>query len=331
MIDDLRDPTKNSYHASIRRALRDLGLSAVNPLLAATEMKDQQTLMTVVEVLGDLGYDVAVPYLSRLMALPDTHSDVKASITDALRELRVADPGLLIPSNEFYSLAEKFYYDNAAVCAEKKDPVGRIWFWGEQKGLTFVAVPQPIFHDVMAKRAAEYALKLSTFNGSISDESLSLWASAAFQDEADLPAGQKDMTIAPDAPAAHYWASSMGSKYLNMALTRANKDRNAPVALRLIQSLQDVAGQANLFTGTEHPLMDALQFPDRLVRYEAAFALAAALPRQSFVGEERVVPLLAEALSQTGAANVMVLAANQDQMNSLSAGLKRRDTTLSRA
>ncbi len=68
--------------------------------------------------------------------------------------------------------------------------------------------------------------------------------------------------------------------------------------------------------------MDALQFPDRLVRYEAAFALAAALPRQPFSGQERVVPLLAEALSQTGAANVLVMAPTREQLAALTDGLK---------
>lgn len=322
MIDDLRDASKAPYHASIRRALRDLGLSAVNPLLAATEMKDPVTLMTVVDVLGDLGYDVAVPYLDRLLADPSQPGDVKAAIADAMRRLRISDPASLEPAREFYDLSERFYYDNSAVRAEKKDPIGRIWYWGEDKGLTFLPVPQPIFHDVMGKRAAEYALKLSQGSGEISDDSLALWVSAAFQDEADLPAGQKDTTLAADAPSAHYWGSSVGTKYLNMALSRAIRDRNAPVAIRVVQSLQDVGGQANLFSGPEHPLMDALIFPDRLVRYEAAFALAGALPKQSFVGEERVVPLLAEALSQTGAANVLVMVPTQDQLNGLMEGLK---------
>jgi HEAT repeat protein len=324
MIDDLRDPSKNAYHASIRRGLRDLGLSAVNPLLAATEMKDQQTLMAVVDVLGDLGYDVAVPYLTKVLNSPDVQGDVKAATTDALKRLRISDPGTLIAANQFYALAERFYYDNAAVRAEKKNAIGRIFFWNDDKGLTFLAVPQPVFHDVMARRAAEYALKLTQGSGVIADESLSLWLSANFQDEAELPAGQKDTTLPADSPSAHYWGSLSGTKYLNSALGRAIHDRNAPVAIRVIQSLQDVGGQANLFNGTEHPLMDALQFPDRLVRYEAAFALAAALPNKSFVGEERVVPLLAEALSQTGAPNVLVLVPSQDILNGLQAGLAQQ-------
>lgn len=318
MIDYLRSPAQSQYHAAIRRGLRDLGLSAVNPLLAATEMKDEQTLMAVVNALGDIGYDVAVPYLARLLQLKDVPSSVKATTIDALQRLRVADPTHLSATDLFYDLAERFYYDNAAVRADKRSPVGMIWYWSEDKGLTKIDVPQPIFHDVMSKRAAEYSLKLGQSKG----DALSLWISAAFQDEADLPAGQKDPTLPADAPSAHYYGVAAGTKYLNASLARANRDRNAPVAMKAIEALEDIGGQANLFGPGDHPLMDAMQFPDRLVRYESAFALAGALPRTPFTGQERVVPLLSEALSQTGAANVLVVVPDQNLLNGMLDALK---------
>ena len=246
---------------------------------------------------------------------------MKLATNDALRHLRVIDPDSLSPSDQFYDLGQKFYYDDAAVRVDKHLPVGRIFYWTDAKGLTFKEVPQPIFHDVMAKRACEYSLKLSSAN----DAALSLWLASDYKDEADLPAGQKDPTLPADAPSAHYYGSLSGTRYLDAVLARADRDRDAAVAIRAVQSLQDIGGGANLFTnmgpaGT--PLIDALQFPDRLVRYEAAFALAAALPRQPFSGQERVVPLLAEALSQTGAANVLVMAPTREQLAALTDGLR---------
>jgi hypothetical protein len=321
MIDDLRDASKMSTHAAIRRGLRDMGLSAVNPLLAATEMRDEPTLISIVNVLGDLGYDVAVPYLARLLHASDVPDSVKSATLDSLRRLRVPAPEGLNPADQFYDLSEKFYYDNAAVRADKRMPIGRVWYWGNERGLTYVAVPQPIFHDVMAKRAAEYAMKLPDGSAGTADKALSLWLSANFLDEAELPEGEKDKTQPDGAPSAHYWGALSGPRYLNDALSRANRDRNAAVAIRVVQALQDVSGPSNMFEGDEHPLVDALQFPDRLVRYESAFALAAALPDQKFVGAERVVPLLAEALSQTGAATVLVMVPDKD-LNKTIDGLK---------
>src|SRR3982751_5995156 len=54
---------------------------------------------------------------------------------------------------------------------------------------------------------------------------------------------------------------------------------------------------------------------DRLVRFESALAIAAALPQQKFQGQERVVPLLAEALSQTGVPSVLVVRPNVSNAN----------------
>ncbi|HSV16526.1 MAG TPA: hypothetical protein VLI90_19845, partial [Tepidisphaeraceae bacterium] len=318
MIDYLRDPSKSQYQPAIRRALRDLGLKALNPLLAATEMKDENALMSIVSAIGDIGYvEVSVPYLARLLQLPDVPASVKAATNDALQRMQ-QNPKSLSATDLFYDLSERFYYDNAAIRADKRMPVGYVWYWSDTKGLNKIDVPQPIFHDVMSKRAAEYSMKLGQSQG----DALSLWIAASFQDEADLPAGQKDPTLPADAPSAHYYGVAAGTKYLNNTLARANKDRSSAVALKAIQALEEIGGQANLFSGDQHPLTDSLQFPDRLVRYESAFAIAGALPRQPFPGQERIVPLLSEALSQTGAANVLVVTPDQDQLNGMLDGLK---------
>jgi hypothetical protein len=54
MVQYLRDSTKTQYHAAIRRALRDLGRYSLNPLVAATDMKDADVLAMVCTTLGDL-------------------------------------------------------------------------------------------------------------------------------------------------------------------------------------------------------------------------------------------------------------------------------------
>src|SRR6185436_527899 len=61
---------------------------------------------------------------------------------------------------------------------------------------------------------------------------------------------------------------------------------------------------------------------DRLVRFEGAMAIAQALPQQPFAGMEQVVPALADAISTTGKANVLIVAANQDAANALKESIK---------
>src|SRR6185437_13843845 len=66
----------------------------------------------------------------------------------------------------------------------------------------------------------------------------------------------------------------------------------------------------------------AMQYPDRLVRYEAAFALASGQATQPFPGRERVAPLLAEAVAQTGSANLLIIVPSQGDITKLSQELK---------
>ncbi|MGH7178420.1 MAG: HEAT repeat domain-containing protein [Tepidisphaeraceae bacterium] len=318
MIDYLRDPSKAQYHAAIRRGLRDLGRYALNPLVASTEMKDAATLVAVETALGELGYDVAVPYLARLASMPDATPAVKGAASAAIQRIIGVDSGTLKAGEQFYALGEKFYYDTAAITSDSRNPVAYMWYWSDDKGLTKLDVPQSIFNELMAMRSAEYALKLGPTQG----DALSLWLAANYEREVELPAGEEDPTRAENQPDANYYGVAAGSQYLNAALARALKDRSSPLAMKIIASLQEIAGQSNALPGGTGPLVTAMSYPDRLVRFEAAFALAGSLPQQSFDGQDRVVPLLAEALSQTGQPSVLLVMPDTGSLNKLSEDLK---------
>lgn len=314
MLDYLKDPAKSQYHTTIRRAMRDMGRAALNPLLAATEMKNQDILIMVISALGDIGYDVAQPYLVRLANGSDSPSAVRDAAGRALMRMGVQNPQSLNAADQFHDLSERFYYDNAGLSGDNRAETSFIWYWNDQNGLAKKDVPSPIFNEIMAMRAAEYAVKLNPAAG----KSISLWLASNNKREAELPQDAVDPTREQGQPNAHYYNVSAGAQYLNDVLARALRDRNSAVALRATKSLQEIVGQSNLFPGDQsRPLIDAMQYPDRLVRFEAAMALAAALPRQSFNEQERVVPILAEAVAQTGRPNILVLASSQDQVNSL--------------
>jgi len=325
MIDYLRDPAKAKYHDAVRNALRDLGRLGLNPLVAVTETKNQDLLIPVVSVLGEIGYSAAIPYLDRLAVSQQHTPAVRNAAAQAIARMGV-NPQQINPSDLFYELGEKFYYDNADIQASKKDPnePGNIWYWDEQKGLVRLQVPQGIFNEIMAMRAAEYSLKLGQSQG----DALSLWLASNYKREAELPEGMKDPTRAANAPSAHFYGVDSGASYLNNALARGLRDRNSQVSLRVIKSLQEIIGRTNMFAGQQGfqgapALIAAMSSPDRLVRFESAFAVAAALPQQQFAGQDRVVPLLAEAMSQTGVPSVLVVMPTTDRANATVNELKQ--------
>ena len=87
----------------------------------------------------------------------------------------------------------------------------------------------------------------------------------------------------------------------------------------MIKSLQEIIGRNDVCPA----LIDAMGSSDRLVRFEAAFAVAAALPQQPFNGQDRVVPLLAEALSQTGTPSAVVALPGTDRTSATVEALKQ--------
>ena len=98
------------------------------------------------------------------------------------------------------------------------------------------------------------------------------------------------------------YATTAGPEYLHQALARAVNDRNAAVALGAVEALATTAGEKSLMytLGPSQPLLQALTFPDRAVRYSAAIAIGNAGPRQEFVESRVAVQNLAEALSRGG-------------------------------
>ncbi|MDB5289568.1 MAG: hypothetical protein JWL69_809, partial [Phycisphaerales bacterium] len=108
------------------------------------------------------------------------------------------------------------------------------------------------------------------------------------------------------------------------ALSRSLEDHNSAVAMKVIKSLGEIVGPSSQGSGVKlDPLVESMHYADRLVRFEAAFALAGSLPNTTFPGHERVPALLCEAISQTGNANVLIVAGSQDEETKLATDLKQ--------
>lgn len=315
LLDVLKDPNRQAEHGPARRAIVDLGRSALNPLVAGTFSTDPVQVETVVTILGDLGYESAVPYLARLTQNAMT-PNVKKVAEDAIARINGGSASVNA-ADAFYDLAEKQYYGKTSLVADQRFPLANVWKFDVEKGIVRTPVPHAIFNDVMTLSAAEQAMSLNT-----TKDALSLWLAADFKREVDLPKDTKDETRPENWPSAHFYAVTAGAQYANAALGRALKDRNNAVALGAVKALQEIVGDSNFDAGESAPLIEAMQFGDRRVRFEAAFSLAQALPQKQFAGQELVTPLLAEAVSQTGQPSVLVVLPTQEAVNGVVQPLK---------
>ncbi|MDP6380853.1 MAG: hypothetical protein QF662_05875 [Phycisphaerae bacterium] len=70
------------------------------------------------------------------------------------------------------------------------------------------------------------------------------------------------------------------------------------------------------------PLVEAVSYPDRRVRFAAAFALAEVRPKKPFRGSQKVVPALAEALNLGTGKSVLLAESESDNRNQLKNALQ---------
>ncbi|HQY88538.1 MAG TPA: hypothetical protein PK402_07760, partial [Tepidisphaeraceae bacterium] len=244
-------------------------------------------------------------------------ANVKEAAARALGKLGV-DPATPLDA-AWYDLATKYYYNRASVAADNRNPNAYVWYWDKSTAkLTKKDVAPVLFGRIMAMRSAEFSLESSnSASPQVADDALALWLAANYKRQTDVPEGAVDATRAEGQPDANYYGVASGSKYLSMALDRAIKDRTSPVAFHVLRSMQQSVGRTNLDVSSESaPVIQAMSYPDRAVRYEAAIALAEARPTTAYTGSDSVVPLLGEAVSQTGKPTVLMLMDNATAINS---------------
>ena len=197
----------------------------------------------------------------------------------------------------FYQLAESYYYHVQSLSPAEDAPTANIWFWNSQEQQLYrEAVDRAYFFELMAMRTCEWALRADAAFG----PAIGLWLAAFFKAES-AGVGQMPEYFGPGHADALVYATTAGVEYLHDALARAIRDRNAYVALGVIEALGTTAGEKSLMyrIGPDQPLIQALSFDNKMVRYSAAIAIAKAGPQERFVESKLVVANLAEALRQS--------------------------------
>ena len=335
LIAALADPERSNEAAIIRWALPQLGNPAVGPLVVVLQgCRDLNIKLAVLEALGKIGYESALPYIREIATDSDTPAELRVAAQTALNAIseQVALAGTS-PAELFERLAQDYYYCEtpersatgrphavSSLAAPANQDYANIWFWCPAEGLVHQQVPRGAFDELMTMRCCEQALRLNRdLPGAIS-----LWLSAFFRLQAQQFA-QPTYFGAQHADAATY-ALIAGPEHLQRVLARAMADVDRAVALGAIKAMQRNAGSQSLLhqVAQRRPLIDALHYPDRQVRFSAAAAIAGALPTESFQRSELVVPILAQTLQQRGQQYAVVVDENQDRRNALAAAL--RDT-----
>ncbi len=294
MLDAMADRSRKEEWPNIIWALPQIGRDAIRPLAAGLQTENVTVKAEIIKALGGIGYPQSLGYLKYIIENDDSPELRKL----AVRSIRQIDPAALkIPAAHlFHRLAESYYYHAESLAPAEDANFANIWFWDSAaQRLERKEVDKSYSNELMSMRVCEWALKADAGFG----QAIGLWVAAYFKAEsADV--SMPDY-FGPGHADAMTYATTAGPEYLHQALSRAVKDKNAFVALGVVEALATTAGEKSLLyrLGIAQPLVQALSFNDKAVRYSAAIAIAAAGPKEAFAESKLVVENLAQALAET--------------------------------
>ena len=294
MLDALGDDARKAEWPNISSALGQMSKEAIRPLTAALQTNNVGVKSEIIRALGKIGYPQSLPYL-KYVAEKDSSAQLKTLAEESIKKI---DPAALkVPAAQLcYRLGEDYYYHAESLAPAADANFANIWFWDAKNArLDSERVDKRYFSELMAMRSCEWALKADENFG----QAIGLWIAAFFKAES-YDVVMPDYFGAGHANAMTY-ARTAGPEYLHQALARAMKDKDAQVALGVVEALSTTAGESSLFyrVGTSQPLAEALSFDSKAVKFSAAIAIAAAGPKQAFPESKLVVANLADALAQS--------------------------------
>jgi len=292
MIDAIADDTRKEELPNVVRALPEIGKDAIRPLVAALQSQDVAVKAEIIKALGKIGYPQSLGYL-KYVHENDSSQELKDLAAQSISQI---DPSASsIPAADlFYRLGENYYYHAESLKPQEDADTANIWFWDDDKRtLVKEIVNRDVFYELTAMRCCEWALKADPTFG----RAIGLWIAAYFKAEDNslqVPAyfgdGHAD---------AYTYATTAGPEYLHQALDRALRDKNTFIALGTIEALAANAGESSLLyrLGIAQPLVEALSFDNKAVKYSAAIAIAQAGPKTNFPESKLIIDNLIQSLS----------------------------------
>ncbi len=320
MVEAWRDPDRNKEISNINWAMPQLGRPAVNPLLTALQhCTDLNVRKLILNSLAKLGYSDALPYIQQLVESPNSSAELIAAAKAAIQGIAGQNlPDQITAATLFEKLSNDFYDHLPSLAVPAGQDLANIWFWDDNKGLVKEEVPRGAFDELMTMRCCEDTVRLDPSRAG----AIALWISSFVRLESE--GYDQPLFFGENHADAGTYALTAGPEYLHRVLLRAMENRNRPVALAAITALNRNAGQQSLLYKVRgrKPMIEALSFPDREVRFSAAMAIGQILPRKEVENQDLVIDILAEALRQKGKRFAMIIDKNQNDRNTLAGQLR---------
>lgn len=291
--------------------IRQIGRQAVTPLCESLKHLGSMNQRIVCDLLGDIGWHHAAPYLRELSLDETTSGPVRAAAGRAFTNVEGVDTDL----STLYTILGRQYFEGIeSLIAYPVESSNNIWSYDAFVGLVATPVPTVIYSEVMAMRMVGRALDFDSDNAI----ALSLFVGANLKRENELPEDESDPIFGDLNYSPDFYATVFGTQICQDVLGLALDGNDTPLVRDAIAALSKTTGGSNLFSGTgRRPLLECIEYPDRRVQYEAALTLAQALPREGFAGDFWIVPLLSSAVRSGSQMFALVIADDREDQQTI--------------
>ncbi|MCU0865482.1 MAG: HEAT repeat domain-containing protein, partial [Planctomycetes bacterium] len=280
-------------------ALQQIRSAAVLPLLVALNSSNQLAVQNVAAALYHIGDSRALPAMAQLA------SDSRAGISEIARKFLAKKPANGAPVD--LMLAQSLDYLKGNVTPGGYSEV--VWSLKDDK-LVATDVPANLYPSELAKAVAAEAVRIAP--SSLPARTMLAQANLAQVNLIEASIAQGDeaaKALEPVAAELKIAALAGGVDSLRAALEASVRSGLAPVAIEATRALATVE---TVDTIGQSSLMAALDSSNKQVRYAAAEALVAASGGAAVPAADKVVQVLAQAVTEQAVRTIHVIAPTLD-------------------
>jgi hypothetical protein len=298
-IDAFRE--KSVKPDSLLKGLLSLPHSAWAPAAAALESDDESLQSLMLDLLVTLGEPRAAESMHVIAGSSDYSSPLRDKARQAIAQLEKKPVDRLgSPVARLVEIARQYDEHDSGLGF----PTGAfvLWRWeGDNVVATQVTVAEA--EEYFGLRAAQQALRLDPQNKSAKVVFLKLAL------ETSTIRGGIDRPLPSLAEGSLETSMASGPELLLSALEESIQQRRPALALSAVRALADVASPSMVVSDPERssPLVQALDFPNSRVRFEAATTALSIHTNQSFPQADRVVATLAQAIDPSQKPKALVM------------------------
>lgn len=304
-------------------ALTRMGRQVVPPLLGGLDAPQERVRSAIIEVLGWLEANEAIPHLWFPAFAEDQPAGVRLAAQRTLAKLLVGSRektdrlSSVTASNELRQLARQLF-QKPELLPREEDGTVVIWGWDEQLGTVAAkSYSPPVAAMLMSSRLARQSLALSPEQPQPQRQYLAaLLGLDVLQNGWDKP-----RTFEPGT--AMYLALTAGEETVSQVLADALEAGQSATAIAALDVLGQIGTREQLIElkGLKSPVLAALNSPDPRTQFAAANAILRMEPKTAFPGANRVVAILARALTDPGQSRAIVIDADRGRASATSSYL----------